>query len=287
MSPENEFYIDLHIHTSRSDGVFSPSEAVAYAARMKLSAISITDHDSVDGIEEAIEASAKYGVEVVPGIELSCEVAGSAKSEMHMLGYYIDYKSQELKKTLEIFKKARLKRALEILEKLGQNGIDIKDRGFISSAENKAVGRLHFAKALIEEGYVSGISEAFQKYLSPGRAAYVPKYAISAEDAVKLIKKAGGIPVMAHPYYTHYNDKALLRSLVECGLMGIEAWHIKHTENAVKKFLNLAGEFELLATGGSDCHGPYKDCAPIMGTVKVPYCVLEKLYAAKEYMQNT
>jgi predicted metal-dependent phosphoesterase TrpH len=122
--------------------------------------------------------------------------------------------------------------------------------------------------------------------LSPGKAAYVPKYSISASDAIKLIRKAGGVPVMAHPYYTHYNDKDMFGSLVDEGLMGIEAWHIKHPASAVKKFLNIAQEFELIATGGSDCHGPYKDCAPIMGTVKVPYYVVEKLDAAKALLKK-
>lgn len=281
MSSENEFYVDLHIHTSYSDGAFTPSEVVAYAAKMKLAAISITDHDSVDGIDEALEASAKTGFEVIPGIELSSEVGDSSKSEMHILGYHIDYKSEELKDVLEVFKQARFKRAKEILEKLKKNGIDIKDKSFIDEAGHKAIGRLHFAKALIEEGYVNSISEAFQRYLAVGKTAYVPKYAISASEAIRLIRKAGGVPVMAHPYYTHYNDKSMLRSLVNDGLMGIEAWHIKHPDSAVKKFLSLAQEYDLIVTGGSDCHGPYKDDGPIMGTVRVPYYVVEKLDAAK------
>lgn len=287
MSSENDFYVDLHIHTSCSDGTFSPSEVLEYASKMKLAAISITDHDSIDGIDEALEASSKWGIEVIPGIELSSEVNDSPKSEMHILGYHIDYKSEELNEVLDIFKKARLKRAKEILEKLKKNGIDIKDLSFIEDAGHKAIGRLHFAKALIEEGYVNSISEAFQRYLSEGRAAYVPKYAISASDAIKLIIKSGGVPVMAHPYYTHYNDKEMLRSLVNDGLMGLEAWHIKHPENVVKKFLNIAQEYDLIVTGGSDCHGPYKDEPPIMGTIRVPYYVVEKLDAAKEALKKS
>ncbi|MCL2145520.1 MAG: PHP domain-containing protein, partial [Endomicrobia bacterium] len=257
------------------------SEAVEYASKMKLTAVSVTDHDSVDGIDEALEAASKTGMEVIPGIELSSEIGDSAKNEMHILGYHIDYKSAELKETLEIFKKARFKRAKEILEKLKKNGIDIKDKSFLDKAENKAIGRLHFAKSLIEEGYVNSISEAFQKYLSLGKAAYVPKYAISAYDAINLIKRAGGVPVMAHPYYTHYNDKAMLRLLVDGGLMGLEAWHVKHPDSAVKKILSLAEEYDLIVTGGSDCHGPYKDEAPIIGTVRVPYSVVEKLDAVR------
>jgi predicted metal-dependent phosphoesterase TrpH len=286
MSCEHDFYVDLHIHTNYSDGTFTPSEAVEYASKMKLTAISVTDHDSVDGIDEALEASSKAGLEFIPGIELSSEVGDSSKSEMHILGYHIDYKSEELKETLEVFKKARFKRAREIFEKLKKNGIEIKDKSFIDEAEHKAIGRLHFAKSLIEEGYVNSISEAFQRYLAVGKAAYIPKYAISASDAIKLIRKSGGVPVMAHPYYTHYNDKAMLRSLVNDGLMGLEAWHIKHPDSAVKKFLSLAEEFDLIVTGGSDCHGPYKDDAPIMGTVRVPYSVVEKLDKAKQELDK-
>ena len=283
----SDFFVDLHIHTNYSDGTFTPSEVVAYASKMKLAAISITDHDSVDGIDEALEAASKNGIEVVPGIELSSEIGDPLKGEIHMLGYHIDYKSEELKETLEVFKKARFIRAKEILEKLKKNGIDIKDKSFIDEAENKAIGRLHFAKSLIEEGYVNNISEAFQKYLAFGKAAYVPKCAMSVSEAIKLIRKSGGVPVMAHPYYTHYNDKTMLQSLVTDGLMGIEAWHIKHPDSAVKKFLSLAEEFDLIATGGSDCHGPYKDEAPIIGTVKVPYSVVEKLDAARQINQFT
>jgi predicted metal-dependent phosphoesterase TrpH len=282
MSSKNDFYVDLHIHTNYSDGAFSPDEVVEYASKMKLTAISITDHDSVDGIEEALDAASKNGLEVIPGIELSAEIGDCAKSEMHILGYHIDYKSIELKEVLDVFKKARFKRAKEILEKLKKNGVDIKDKSFIDEAGDKAIGRLHFAKSLIEEGYVNSISEAFQRYLAVGKPAYVPKYAISASDAIKLIRKSGGVPVMAHPYYTHYNDKSMLGSLVKAGLMGSEAWHIKHPDSAVKKFLSLADEFDLIATGGSDCHGPYKDEPPIIGSVRVPYYVVEKLEAAKQ-----
>ena len=286
MSSDNDFYVDLHIHTNYSDGTFTPSEAVEYAKKVKLTAISITDHDSIDGIDEALEASLKTGLEVIPGIELSSEVGDQSKSEMHILGYHINYKSEDLKSVLDVFKKSRFKRALEILAKLKNRGIDIKDQSFIEDAQHKAIGRLHFAKALIEEGYVGSISEAFQKYLSQNKPAYVPKHAMSALEAIKFIRQAGGVPVMAHPYYTHYNDKAMLQTLVDGGLMGIEAWHIKHPENAVKKFLSLAEEFDLIATGGSDCHGPYKSEAPIMGSVKIPYSVVEKLEALKIRLDN-
>jgi predicted metal-dependent phosphoesterase TrpH len=275
-------YVDMHVHTSCSDGVFTPKRAVEYAAKMKLSAISITDHDSVDGIDEALEMGAKIGVEIVPGVELSSEVVvDSQKSEIHILGYYIDHKSEVLQKNLAVFKKARYNRAVEILEKLKKSGAELKDDSFVKDAGNKVIGRLHFAKALFEQKLVGSVQEAFQMYLSKDKSAYVPKYYISAEDAIRLILNAGGIPVMAHPYYIHDSDINIFETLIKVGLMGIEAWYIKHPERVVKRFLSLAQDFNLIATGGSDCHGPYKKAAPVMGKVKVPYSVLENLKKAK------
>jgi len=283
-----DLYVDLHIHTNWSDGSLTPSEVVGYAAKMKLAAISITDHDSVDGIDEAVEAASKTSLEVIPGIELSSEVGNSQKAEMHILGYYIDYKSPKLNETLDIFKKTRLERAHEILKRLKKLGINLQDESFIENAGNagkKSIGRLHFAKALLEEGFVGSVPEAFNRFLAPDKPAYVPKYYMTASEAIKLIRSVGGVPVMAHPYYTHYNDKEMLRSLVNDGLMGIEAWHIKHPDSMVKKFLNIAQEFDLIATGGSDCHGPYKNEPPVMGKVKVPYSAVENLEKAKQRVE--
>jgi predicted metal-dependent phosphoesterase TrpH len=278
-------YVDMHIHTNYSDGTFTPQEAVKYASEVKLVAISITDHDCVDGIDEALKFASKVGIEVVPGIELSSEVMlDSQKSEMHILGYYIDYKSKKLKKALSVFKKARYERAIEMLEKLKKSGAKFKDDNFLKKIEGKVIGRPHFAKALVEEKLVGSVNEAFQRYLSKGKPAYVPKYSISAHDAIKLILNAGGIPVMAHPYYVYCDDENTFKSFIKDGLMGIEAWHIKHSENTVKKFLKLAEKFNLIATGGSDCHGQYKKELPVMGKMRVPYSVVENLKEKKEKM---
>ncbi|OEG70737.1 hypothetical protein ATZ36_17345 [Candidatus Endomicrobiellum trichonymphae] len=280
-----DLYVDMHIHTNYSDGTFTPQEAAKYASKVKLAAISITDHDCVDGIDEALDIASKIGLEVVPGIELSSEVIlDSQKSEMHILGYYIDYKSQKLKKILAILKKARYERAVEMLEKLKKIGAELKDDSFFKKIEDKVIGRLHFARALVEEKLVGSVNEAFQRYLSKDKPAYVPKYHISVRDAIELILNAGGIPVMAHPYYIHYNDENMFRSFIKDGLMGIEAWHIKHSEKTVKKFLNLAEKFNLIATGGSDCHGSYKKKLPVMGRMRVPYSVMESLKRTKENM---
>jgi predicted metal-dependent phosphoesterase TrpH len=281
----NSLYVDMHVHTNFSDGVFTPKEVIEYASKIGLAAIGITDHDSIDGINEALEIASRVGVEVIPGIELSSEtIVDSKKSEVHILGYYVDYKSERFKKFLSIFKKARYDRAMEIFEKLRKNGIEFKNNEFVKNTENKIIGRLHFAKALVEEKFVNSVQEAFQKYLSCDKPAYVPKYSISTQDVIGLVLDAGGIPVMAHPYhYTHHDDKFMFETFIKYGLMGIEAWHTKHTESVVKKILTIAEKFNLLVTGGTDCHGPYKKTPPIMGNIRIPYSVLERLKNAKKY----
>lgn len=283
---QKEFFIDLHTHTCYSDGVFTPSEAVAYASKVGLSAISITDHDTVDGVEEALEAGKKYGVEVISGIELSAELDNVAKTEMHILGYYVNHKSKSFNEALSVFKKARKKRAEDIFLKLKSLKIELEPEGLITGTGGRNIGRLHFAKALTEKKYVSSVSEAFQKYLGLDKPAYVPKHYISPKDAISLIIKAGGIPVLAHPYYGHYSNRNIFKGLVNDGLMGIEAWHKSHPPHIVKKFLSIAEELNLIATGGSDCHGAYGNETPLMGKIKVPYSVLEALEEKRRQLTN-
>ena len=278
----SELYVDLHIHTNYSDGAFSPAEVVGRAKKINLAAISITDHDSVDGIDEGLRAAQGSDIEIIPGIELSSSStdSGGQITEMHILGYYIDYKSEKLNEALSVFRKARLERAYEILKKLKENGVNLKDESFLKNVGKKSIGRMHFAKAMTDEGFSGSIQDAFQRYLAINKPAYVPKYAMTAEEAINLVLSVGGIPVMAHPYYIHYTDKAMFKSLIGSGLKGIEAWHSKHPESAVRKFLALAEEFNLIATGGSDCHGAYKNAPPLIGRIKVPYSAVENLKKA-------
>ncbi|MDR0822874.1 MAG: PHP domain-containing protein, partial [Endomicrobium sp.] len=245
-------YADMHVHSNFSDGSFTPTQVVEHALRVNLSAIALTDHDCIDGIQEAQEAGLKNNIEVISGVELSTQMEDEDKTEMHILGFYIDHKSPELKKELDIFKSARLDRAYRILSKLEKEGIVLKDKSFIENGKDKAVGRLHFAKALAKEGFVSHIQEAFQKYLGQDRPAYEPKFALTPSQAIKLILKFGGIPVIAHPYYIPYDDKEVWKTLINDGLMGIEVWHSKHPQNVVKRLIDIAEEFDLLMSGGSD-----------------------------------
>ncbi|MDR1952269.1 MAG: PHP domain-containing protein [Elusimicrobiota bacterium] len=271
-----EKFADLHIHTICSDGSWTPRQAVEAAFDRNLSAIAITDHDNVDGIDEALEAGNEKGVEIIPGVELSSYLKGQ-ENELHILGYYIDYKSPNLRKILDALREERLKRAENILRKLKENGVILKDDSFVKTAKRNSIGRLHFAKALLNEGFVSSIQEAFIKYLGYNSSAYVPKVMLPADEAINLIIQSGGIPVLAHPYSSRCN-KDSIKQLIEYGLAGLEVWHIKHTSQMSKTFFDWAIELDLTATGGSDCHGNYDGKTPaIMGKLKISYTAVENL----------
>jgi len=275
-----ELFVDLHIHTNFSDGSFTPEEVVRYAQEVGLSAISITDHDITDGILPAIKEGVKRGIEVIPGVELSVELKNSSEGEMHILGYFINWEDVQFQEQLRLFRNIRERRAIHILEKLSQIGIKLDEKKLLEFGTG-SIGRLHIAKFLLEEGYVKDIPEAFHKYLGWGKPAYVPKFRLKPEDAIKIIKKIGGIPVLAHPFYGNYGNRNLISELVRFGLKGIESWHSKHPEKTQQLFISLAKEFNLIVTGGSDCHGPVGDEPPLIGTQKVPYEVLLNLKKAK------
>jgi predicted metal-dependent phosphoesterase TrpH len=246
-----------------------------------ISAISITDHDTVFGIAAALEEGKKCGIEIVPGIELSCTVDTKQSSEMHILGYYIDWHNSAFQDMLTLFQKARIERAQKIIKRLAEIGVPLDQAKVQKIAGRGAIGRLHIAKALIEEGYVESSHQAFNKYLGNDKPAYVPKFNLSPAEAIKMIQRVGGIAVLAHPHYGHYSNRTLLKSLVDAGLRGIEVIHSKHSPATAELFSQLARELGLIATGGSDCHGPYGDSPALLGTVKIPYSVLEDLKKCK------
>ncbi len=260
-------FADLHVHTRISDGIFTPEDAVKQARRAGLAAMAIADHDSVDGIRPAIWAGKKYGVEIIPAVELS---SGFDNHEIHIIGYYIDWQSKWFRDKLLVFQDARRDRARKIVKRLGELGVDVSYNLVIALAAG-VVGRPHIAQAMVNRGYVATIDEAFDKYIGAGKPAYVP-YQSSPAGAIKLIKKAGGLPVLVHPVFARVDN--MLPKLVEDGLMGIEVYHSKHDAKVAKHYTRLARKCGLLMTGGSDSHGSGD---ALIGSVRVPYSIVERI----------
>ena len=269
-------FADLHLHTHFSDGTFSPKELVNKAVRAGLSAIAICDHDIVGGIDPAIEAASSEDIEILPGIELTAEEDGS---EIHILGYLIDYKRKEFTERLKVLRERRVERIYKIVEMLNGLGLPLSAEGVFEVAKHGTVGRLHVARAMFAAGLISSISEAFQKYIGDKGPAYVLGFRFTPKEAIKLIRDTGGIPVIAHPY--SLNNDELIPRFVDLGLMGIEVYYPEHSQSMINFYLGLAKKYNLLVTGGSDCHGNAKSEVKI-GSIKVPYELVEKLKEAKD-----
>jgi len=275
--------VDLHVHTNKSDGTFSPEEAVDYACTLGLSAIAITDHDTVLGIQPAMVRGDKYGIEVIPGIEISAEwVENGVELEVHMLGYFIDHRNSGFQKRLYELSNLRMKRAEIILGKLRGHNIKIdmdELKEFLQPSESGTpwVGRLHIAQAMVKKGCVKSINRAFDQYIGNGKCCYVPKHQLTPEGAVQMIKEMKGLAVIAHPGLLNQEFSAsLIRRLVKNGLDGIEIYYPEHSPTTIRNMEMLAAENSILATGGTDCHGFAKGNI-LMGTLDVPYELLEKM----------
>jgi predicted metal-dependent phosphoesterase TrpH len=263
---------DLHIHTTASDGLLTPSEVVKWAYYKKLKAIGITDHDNIGGISEAEQASLEYNIEVVPGVELNSQFKDE---EIHILGYYIDYGSVILTDKLAQIKNSRYDRMIKMIEKLNSLGFNISKEDLDIVSEGTTVGRPHIARALLEKGYVSSLKVAFDKYLGKNKPAYVERYRLSIGEAIELIKKIGGVPILAHPGLIE--NKRYLSDILNMGIEGIEVYHTKHDHTTTKELLMMATERKLLITGGSDCHGMFVKDEPILGNVHIDYELVKKL----------
>jgi len=266
--------IDLHIHTIYSDGTYTPEEVVRRAKELNLAAISITDHDSVAGLEEAIAAGKRAGIEIVPGIEMSADME---EDEIHLLAYYLDWKDKNFLSQLNEFQSARAKRNRKLVKKLARLGMEIDHRELKGLAPRGVISRLHIARLMVKKGYVLSIGAAFEEWLNPGKPAYVKKMEVSPFQILQLILQAGGIPVFAHPYLSKRDD--LIPDLVKAGLKGIEVYHSAHNSQISEHYKKIAEKYHLLITGGSDCHGEAKDKV-LMGKVKVPAFLLDDLKAA-------
>lgn len=268
-------FADLHLHTIFSDGTYTPVELIRQSKKKGLSVIAVVDHDTVSGIEPAIESAKKAGIEVIPGIELSAEFAGL---EIHILGYFIDYKNILFKNKLKDLSAIRTERIYKILAKLNGLGIKLDPKAVFNLAKDGTVGRLHIARALVNEGLVSSVKEAFKKYIGDDCPCYVCGFRFNPQEAIKFIKDFSGIPVLAHPYALNRDD--LIPQFVGYGLMGIEVYYPEHTQSMINFYLNMAKKYNLLVTGGSDCHGEAKPEVKI-GMIKLPYELVEKLIEAQ------
>lgn len=268
-------FADLHLHTYYSDGTYSPSELVKLSKKKGLSCIAIADHDTVDAIEESIEAGVAEGIEVIPAIELTADTQGT---EVHFLGYFVDYQDDQFKEKLKSIREFRVERIRRIVEKLNKEGIALRAESVFELSGAGTIGRLHIARAMVREKLVSSTGEAFQRYIGDNCPAYVSGFKFSPKEAVEIIKSVGGIPVLAHPYILK-NDE-LLDEFVRYGLKGLEVYYPEHTQSMINFYLDFAKKNGLLITGGSDCHGKAKPEAKI-GMIKLPYEFVEKLKEAR------
>lgn len=266
---------DLHLHTLYSDGTYTPEELIKQAVKVGLSCIAVTDHDTITGIKPVTELGKRKGVEVIPGIELSSEDNGM---EIHILGYFVDYKDKAFTATLDTLQKNRIERIYKILDKLREMGIDLDPKKVFGIAKKGTVGRLHVARAMLAEGFIRSLYEAFHKYIGNKGPAYVAGFKLSPRQAIDLIKSTGGTSILAHPYTLNHDE--LIPEFVKAGLAGLEVYYPEHSQADVNFYLGLAKKYNLLVTGGSDCHGKAKSELKI-GRIKIPYELVEKLKAAK------
>jgi predicted metal-dependent phosphoesterase TrpH len=243
--------VDLHIHTTASDGLVAPADIVRSALDLGLSVIAITDHDSIDGVSEARSAAEDTGLEVVPGVEVS--VTGPAGEDAHILAYFVDETSTLLAATLKELRDARRERARLMVERLRASGHPIDFDGVLAQAGRGAVGRVHIARALVEGGAVDTVERAFAELIGRRAPFYVHKRTFDALEGLRLIHRFGGVAVLAHP---GVSGEGALVPLVEAGLDGIEVFHADHTVAQRQHFTSVAKRFGLLVTGGSDFHGP-------------------------------
>jgi 3',5'-nucleoside bisphosphate phosphatase len=263
-------FADLHLHTNFSDGTYTPEELAAHGQRVGLAAMALTDHDTVEGCERMAVACAELEIEFIPGTELTAEVDGT---ELHLLGYFIDTKNPKLLAETGKFQTVRQDRIREMVARLNEHNISLRAEAVFEIANCRSPGRPHVGRALIREKFCKSMDEAFERFLKKGKPAWVPKFKISALDAIELIHGAGGLAVMAHPGLNRTDS--IIPGLVEAGMDGIECFHSKHSPKTAEHYLKIAAEHNLLVTGGSDCHGLSKG-KPLIGSVKLA----EKYFSA-------
>jgi len=256
---------DLHIHTIESDGALTPVELLLKAKEVGLTTISITDHDSVNAVEEAISFGSEIGIQVIPGVELSVTIENR---DVHILAYFFDYKNKPLLEYLDYFRKERYKRAEKIVDRLHSLKIPVPFETVLKKANNGSVGRFHIALALLEHGHVKSYNDAFYKYIGDRGPAFEEKVSLRPEELFSLVNHAGGISFIAHP--GKLVNEIVLDSLLKAGVDGIEIIHPSHSPELMNYYRSIASEYFLLESGGSDFHGGQRKDDYAFGTVTIP-----------------
>ena len=271
--------VDLHTHSTASDGRFSPAEVIRKSAEAGLTVIALTDHDTVDGIVPALEAGKTFPwLKVIPGVEISTD---APEGEIHVLGYFIDYTHPELQATLRRMRTSRQERAQGMIAKLRELGLPIEWERVKEIADGGSIGRPHLAQALLEKNYIASSNEAFTKWIGWGGPAYVLREKMTPVEAIELILRANGLPVLAHPLFIN-DPEAIIIELKAAGLVGIEAYYDSYTAEEINRLVTLAKRYGLIATGGSDYHGLDDSAETMIGGANVPIESAEQLIALAE-----
>lgn len=289
--------IDLHVHSTKSDGTLTPTELVNYAIEKGLSAFALTDHDTTEGIDEAIEAANRHNeaikngtmeglpLEVIPGIEFSTEYIGK---DIHILGLYIDYNSSAFKEKIQEFVDSRILRNQKMCASLACNGIDITYEKLLEENPDAVITRSHYAKYLLNHGYTTSMKEAFERYIGDHCKHFIPREKITPMQAVNLINEVGGLAFLAHPTLYHMSNRVLeglIQELKEAGLAGIEAVYCTYTQGEETQMRKFASKYDLLISGGSDFHGSIKpklDLAVGYGKLFIPESILDEIKEARK-----
>jgi len=275
-------FVDLHLHTTYSDGSFTPEELILQAKKFNYSAIALTDHDTVAGLDQFIKLGEKHNLETVPGIEFNTSYNNN---DIHILGYYINNKSKKLLNLLNKIKnerRERIEKMIRLLDKEFNFKITMQEIKNISS--NNIIGRGHIARLLTEKNYVDTWEEVFDKYIGRGKPGYVDRNKITPFEAIDIIKKANGIPVIAHPGLIE--NQQIIDQLINYGVSGIEVFYPEHNEEMINKYKKIAVNNELLVTGGSDCHGPKNKEGIKLSKIKLDYCYLKELKKYKTILND-
>jgi predicted metal-dependent phosphoesterase TrpH len=278
-------FVDLHIHSTASDGSLSPSEIINLAKELGLRAVAITDHDTIEGSAEALGQPPSPSLEILSGIEISADVSCGT---MHILGYLIRLDDSSLTQTLKKVQEARANRNVKIIERLQDLGVDIEYEDVKKVSGGGQVGRPHIAQVLVEKGVVQSFGEAFRRYLRKWGPAYVPRYRLQPAEAIQMILRAGGVPVLAHPFTLDAQDEAelegILRDLKQAGLKGMEVYHPEYGRERTTCYESLARRQGLLMTGGTDFHGQVKPEVQMgmgRGDLRISYRLVEELKKAR------